>query len=148
MVIARETRCRIRAEYPPEIKKKKKEEFLIQGKTLFRRTRKFRLSHCRLHVRVKKMFSPFSFSLALFCPLITRRLFFFLFFFFVVALVLKWPFKEFGVYCAYEFYARRKWFKFDTFPRRRHITMKIYSTIGFNYSHGNWPKFVRVFQGI
>lgn len=38
-------------------KKKKKNESLIQGKTSFRRTRKFRLSHCRLHVRVKKKFS-------------------------------------------------------------------------------------------
>lgn len=37
-------------------KKKKKNESLIQGKTSFRRTRKFRLSHCRLHVRVKKNF--------------------------------------------------------------------------------------------
>lgn len=148
-MIARETRCRIRAEYPPEIKKKKKNESLIQGKTPFRRTRKFRLSHCRLHVRVKKNFlSFFVFTRVPLSFHYTPSLFLSSFFFFVVAVVLKWLFKEFGVYCAYEFYARRKWFKFDTSQRLWHITMKIYSTIGFNYSHGNWPKFVRVFQGI
>lgn len=130
------------------LKKKKKNESLIQGKTSFRRTRKFRLSHCRLHVRVKKNFLFFFIFIRV--PLSSHYTpsLFLSSFFFAVAVVLKWPFKEFSVYCAYEFYARWKWFKFDTFPRLWHITMKIYSTIEFNYSHGNWPKFVRVFQGI